>query len=47
MVKGRRRQQLTEAEAVTVAVLLTVVVEGVMERHEQAAETLLEANAAR
>lgn len=38
-----RREGPTEAGAVTVPVLLTVVVAGVMERQEQAAEILLEA----
>lgn len=38
---------MVEAGAVTVLVLLTVVVAGVMERQEQAAETLLEAYADR
>ena len=33
----------TDAEAVSVAVLLIVVVAGVIDRHEHAAETLVEA----
>ena len=35
-------EELTEAETVACPVLLTVVTEGVMERQEQAADTLLD-----